>query len=428
MKSINFSKYDFWFKKIPRGSTYLRPGNIFKSIVRAVKKKLGKKGNIESFENMFAQHFGVDSAIAFPYARTALYFLLKAYNFPSGSEVIVTSITISDIINAILLNNLKPVFIDFSHNTGNMDVNKIEECITDRTKSILITHLNGIPTEMDLILSIAKKHQLVVLEDASQGIGAKYKNNYVGLFGDAGFFSMSAQKPLCTFVGGIIVTNNKKLIQQLKVYVYKFSRRNFSFLALSTIKELIVYVFLSRYVFSFFSFYLIKIMNLISLGFLDQLQHLDFSKVVRRTKMPRKFLISFTEYQSRIGVEALKVLKGDTEKRSRLGYMLYSELEKNSVPGLIKIPVDSYCTFWRFPLWVKDPIKFRKYFFNRYIDTTVSGLDYCSQELAFKEFNKPTPEAYQFMNSMVFLPIHSNMDVKQIKYIAQVAGEYYQGY
>ena len=173
---------------------------------------------------------------------------------------------------------------------------------------------------------------------------------------------------------------------------------------------------------------MIKIMNLISLGLLDRLQHLDFSKVVRRTQMPRKFLISFTEYQARIGIEALNVFKGDTEKRSHLGYVLYSELEKSSIPGLAKVPTNSYCTFWRFPLWVKDPKKFRKYLFNRYIDTTISGLDYCSQELAFKEFNRYTPEALKFMNNMVFLPIHSNMDIKQIKYIAQVVGEYYEGH
>lgn len=428
MKPTSFSKHDFWLKKIPRGSTYLRPENIFKSIVRSTKKNWGKKRYTELFEKMFAEHFGTDSAIVFPYARTAFYFLLKAYNFPPGSEVIVTPITISDIINAILLNNLKPVFIDFSHNTGNMDVNKIEEYITDKTKCILITHLNGIPTEMDSVLSIAKKHQLVVLEDASQSIGAKYRNSYVGLFGDAGFFSMSAQKSLCTFIGGITVTNNKKLARQLKIYVRGLYRRNIVFLIFSTIKELIVYVFSNRYIFSCFSFYMIKIINLISLGLLDRLQHLDFSKVVRRTQMPRKFLISFTEYQARIGIEALNVFKDDTEKRSCLGYVLYSELEKSSVPGLVKIPANSSCTFWRFPLWVNDPKKFRKYLFNRYIDTTISGLDYCSQELAFKEFNRYTPEAFKFMNNMVFLPIHSNMDIKQIKYIAQVVGEYYEGH
>lgn len=428
MKPTSFSKHDFWLKKIPRGSTYLRPKSIFKSVVKFANRSRGKYRYTELFENMFGEYFGAGSTIVFPYARTAFYFLLKAYNFPTGSEVIIPPVTISEIVNAILLNNLKPVFVDVGHNTGNMEVSKVEGYITNRTKCILVTHLNGIPTEMDSVLDIARKHGLVVLEDASQSIGAKYKNSYIGLLGDAGFFSMSAQKSLCTFTGGITVTSNKKLAEQLRIYARNLSGSDIIFLIFSTIKELNVHIFSNRYIFSCFSFYLIKIMNLISLGLFDRLQHLDFSKVVRRTQMPRKFLIPFTEYQARIGIEALKVFKGDTEKRSRLGYELYSELEKRSIPGLAKMPAISYCTFWRFPLWVKDPKEFREYLFDRYIDTTVSGLDCCSRELLFKEFNKYTPEAFRLMDSMVFLPIHSNMDIKQIKYIVQVVGEYYEGH
>ncbi|MFH1622154.1 MAG: DegT/DnrJ/EryC1/StrS family aminotransferase [Candidatus Omnitrophota bacterium] len=386
-----------------------------------------KKGQcVEAFESKFADYFAADSAIAFSQARVAIYFILKALSFPVGSELITTPVTIRGIINSILVNGLKPVFVDLGHNTGNMDVTQIEENITDRTRAILVTHLNGIPSKMDLIQGIADKHGLVVLEDTSQSIGAKCNGRYVGLLGTAGIFSISALKPLSTFTGGILLTNNQKLARQLKIYTDHLPEQDLVAMFFACTRELMMYFFSSRYLFSCFTFYAIKGMNLLSLKFFDSLQHMDLSVKKQRAEMPKEFLVSFTEYQAKIGQEAFKSFKADTERRSNMGYLLHSELMKASVPGLVEIPSNTYCVFWRFPLWVENPKKFRRYLFNRYIDTTVSGLDCCSREPIFKELSKYTPEAFRFINNMVFLPIHPAMSIRQIKYIVQVVCEYYE--
>ncbi|MCF7916169.1 MAG: aminotransferase class V-fold PLP-dependent enzyme [Candidatus Omnitrophica bacterium] len=425
LDSKKCEEINFRTKKIPRGQTYLRPKNIIKSIIELIKINGSRCRYVELFEKSFAEYFKVNSAIAFPYARTAFYFLLKAYNFQPNSEVIITPITTDEILNVILLNGLKPVFVDIGYDTGNIKISEIEKNITTQTRALIVTHLNGIPSEMDSILKIKKKYDLVVFEDASQSIGAKYKNNYLGSFVDAGVFSTSFHKPLCTFTGGIVVTGDKRLSKQLKNYAYNLDSGNIISLIFSTIKELLLYIFSNKFIFSYFTYNLIKIFNVLSPEVIDRLQHLDFSKPKRWEKMPKKFLKSFTSYQATIGIKAFKTFEEDTIKRSYLGYLLYSELKKKMIPGLVKIPFGSFCSFWRFPLWVDNPKKFRNYLFSEGIDTAVSGLECYSRGLLFKEFNKNTPEAFRFIDDMVFLPIHSNMEKNEIEYIACTVGKYY---
>ncbi len=421
-----FKKNSFWAKKIPRGKSYLYPGNIIKSIVKLARTNVNKNNYVELFEKVFAKHFNVDSAIVFPYARTAFHFIFKAYNFPSDAEILITPVTTNEIINVILLNGLKPVFVDLGHNTGNIQVDKIEEAITKRTKALLVTHLNGVPSKMDLILKIKKKYDLVVFEDASQCIGAKYKNSYVGSFVDAGVFSTSFHKPLSTFTGGVVITNNNKMYKKLKEYVYALDNEKIFSLINSTIKELVLYIFSNSYVFSYFTFYFIKLLNSFSSGLFDKIQHFDFYKPRRWKKMPKKFCRSFSPYQAIIGLEAFKTFQKDTKRRSHLGYLLFSELKKNFIPGLLEIPSNSYCIFWRFPLWVDNPEAFRRYLFNRGVGTAVSGLDCYSRSILFKEFNKDTPEAFNFIDNMVFLPIYPSMNEEEVKYIAYITKRYYE--
>ena len=127
-------------KKIPRGLPYLQPKDVLNGIRNpAGNGKVGKY--VEIFKKEFADQFGANFVIAFPYARTALYFLLKALQLPPESEVITTPLTISEIINSIVLNGLRPVFVDLGHNSGNIDISKIENNITNKTRVILITHL-----------------------------------------------------------------------------------------------------------------------------------------------------------------------------------------------------------------------------------------------------------------------------------------------
>lgn len=134
-----------------------------------------------------------------------------------GDEVITVPNTFVATVDAIIRSRAKPVFVDIEEGTYNIDVKEIEERITKRTKAIVVVHLYGHPVDLEPLLKIAKKYNLFLIEDASQTHGAEYKGR-VGSFGDLACFSFYPAKNLGAYGdAGIIVTNNKKLANQLKI-------------------------------------------------------------------------------------------------------------------------------------------------------------------------------------------------------------------
>lgn len=124
-----------------------------------------------------------------------------------GDEVIMPSYTFVSTANAFVLRGLLPVFVDIRFDNCNIDENLIEMAITKKTKAIVVVHYAGVACEMDKIMAIAKKHNLLVIEDSAQAFDAKYKNRYLGTIGDIGCFSFHETKNIISGEGGAIVTN-----------------------------------------------------------------------------------------------------------------------------------------------------------------------------------------------------------------------------
>ncbi|MBI2048855.1 MAG: DegT/DnrJ/EryC1/StrS family aminotransferase [Candidatus Liptonbacteria bacterium] len=171
---------------------------------------------VRKLENAFAERFGMKHAVAVNSGGSALFLALKALGMKPGDEVIVPDFTMIASAAAVSHCGAKPVFVDSSEKSFNVDVSKIEEKITPRTKMIMPVHLYGEPCDMDPIMEIAKKHNLLVVEDAAEAHGAKYKGRMVGTFGVANCFSFYANKIMTTGEGGMIVTNDADLANKLK--------------------------------------------------------------------------------------------------------------------------------------------------------------------------------------------------------------------
>ena len=149
---------------------------------------------------------------------TALHLAISCLNLPRGSEVVVSSTTNIATGLAITHNNLIPKFIDSKIDTWNIDENIIEKRISKKTKAILVVHFLGNPCKMDVIVRIAKKYKLYLIEDCAEAHGATYQNKMVGSFGIAGCYSFYANKVISSGEGGIITTNDKKFYEKLKLY------------------------------------------------------------------------------------------------------------------------------------------------------------------------------------------------------------------
>ncbi len=171
---------------------------------------------IKEFEDKWSDFINVKHSIAVTSCTTALHLSLAALGLNRDDEVIVPAFTWISSANVVEHLNATVVFCDINLKTFNIDVNQIESKITHKTKAIIPVHLFGLSADMDPILNIAKKHNLWVIEDAACGFGAKYKDSFVGTFGDTGCFSFHPRKAITTGEGGMITTNNDTLAEKLR--------------------------------------------------------------------------------------------------------------------------------------------------------------------------------------------------------------------
>ena len=168
--------------------------------------------NTKALEKELAEFFGVNYTVGLNSGTDALHLALRALDIGAGDEVITTAFTFVATTEAIGIVGAKPVFVDINPDTFNIDPDKIEAAITPKTKAIIPVHLYGQPCEMDKIMDIAKRHNLRVIEDCCQAIGATYKGQMVGSFGDFGCLSFYPTKNLGGMGdGGLIMTNSEKL-------------------------------------------------------------------------------------------------------------------------------------------------------------------------------------------------------------------------
>ncbi|HPT42065.1 MAG TPA: DegT/DnrJ/EryC1/StrS family aminotransferase [Candidatus Gastranaerophilaceae bacterium] len=166
----------------------------------------------KELEKELSEYIGVKHAIALNSGTDALHLALRALDIGAGDEVISVAFTFVATTEAIGIVGAKPVFVDIDPDTFNIDVEKIENAITPKTKAIIPVHLYGQPCNMDVIMDIAKKHNLYVIEDCCQAIGAKYKGKMVGSFGDVGCFSFFPTKNLGAMGdGGLLTTNSQSI-------------------------------------------------------------------------------------------------------------------------------------------------------------------------------------------------------------------------
>jgi len=167
---------------------------------------------VKEFEDKFANYHGVKHAIAVSSGTSAIHIALAAAGIGPGDEVVVPAHTFIGTVTPVLHQNAIPVFADVDLDTFNIKPESIKKVITERTKAIVPVHLNGHPAEMNEIMQIAKKHGLIVIEDACQAHGAEYKGRKVGTIGDLGCFSFWEDKIITTGgEGGMIITNNDEL-------------------------------------------------------------------------------------------------------------------------------------------------------------------------------------------------------------------------
>ncbi len=252
---------------------------------------------IKRFREELCRYFGVKYCFLASSGRAVLTMLLMAMrNLQSEKdEVILPAYTSFFVPSAVVKAGLKVSLCDIDPNTMSLDINSLKESITESTLCVVVCPLFGYPCDMDAIMEVAKERGVYVIDDSAQAMGAKYKGKYLGIFGDAGIFSLSRGKNITTVDGGIIVTNSNEMAEELS----KIDLKKAGYLdrLMIIFKALIISVFLRP------CFYWLP----------GKLPFLNLGVAVFSTNFCLKEL---TEIQAGMGIRMLKRLKTINETRA----------------------------------------------------------------------------------------------------------------
>ena len=205
-------------KLLPYGHQWIDEEDIkaVSEILRADWITQGPK--VAEFEKEFASYVGARYAVAVNSGTAALHATCFAAQIEKDDEVITTPITFAASANCVLYQGGTPVFADIDADTLNIDPVEIERKIIKRTKALIPVDFTGLPVNLEEILQIARKNNLIVIEDASHALGATYKDRKIGSISDMTIFSFHPVKHITTGEGGMITTNNKEYYERLKLF------------------------------------------------------------------------------------------------------------------------------------------------------------------------------------------------------------------
>lgn len=203
---------------LPYGRQWIDEDDIkaVSDVLRADYITTGPK--VDEFERVVADYVGAKYAVAVSSGTAALHIAVLALGIKAGDEVITSPITFAASSNCVLYCGGKPVFADIDNLTYNINPDDIESKINGNTKAIIPVHFTGQPCDMDKIHQIAKKYNLLIIEDAAHALGAKYKDKMIGSLSDMTVFSFHPIKHITTGEGGMAVTDNEELYNKLKLF------------------------------------------------------------------------------------------------------------------------------------------------------------------------------------------------------------------
>ncbi len=330
-------------------------------------------GEVQRFEEMFAAYCGVRFAVGVNSGTDALFLSLKAFGIGHGDEVITVPNSFIATASVIVAAGAKPVFIDV-RNDYNMDSSLLERAITPKTRAIIPVHLTGRPADMEPINEVARKHEIYVIEDAAQAVGAKYRGDKVGALGDVGCFSLHPLKTLnACGDGGIVTTNDESIYERL------IRLRNFG---------------------------LINRDETVLWGYNSRLDSLQAAILLVKFKL-------FDEWNSKRRINAKE----------------YAFLLKDVV-GIPPEQKHEYCVYHTFVVQVEKRNELMKYLENNGIGTRIHypipiHLQPAALSLGYRKGDFPLCEEQS--KRILSLPIHQGLEENHVRYVAEKILNFYRG-
>ncbi|MDF1497855.1 MAG: DegT/DnrJ/EryC1/StrS family aminotransferase [Patescibacteria group bacterium] len=380
--------------------------------------KLQTGKNTRKLERKFCEYMNFRWAISFDSGRSGLYAILKCLEIKDYDEIILQAFTTVALPNAIKWCGAVPIFIDINEKTYNIDPDKIEEKITEKTKAIIVQHTFGNPADMNKIMKIAKKHNLYVIEDCAHSLGAEYQRQKTGTFGDVAFFSFGRDKVISSVSGGMVITANQKLGEKIKKFKDQLPQQKKKFIIKQLLHPLITYDALRLYYF----FSIGKIIMFLSTKF--GIITKAYTKEEKKSQKPENFPAKMPNALAEIALHQFKLLDKFNNNRKKIANLFIKKIVENQN---IKLPASTPNSNNIF-LWYTILIENKKEFIKKarknhiilgdWFPKAVGPIEVNLEKAGYKTGSCPVAEKVSSM--CINLPTHHRINKKDVEKIVKL--------
>lgn len=370
--------------------------------------------HIPEFEAEFARSLGGGRAVSTSHGHMAFFYVLKAFRFPAGSEIIFPALTFWVMPEIARVAGLKPVFADVDPSTFTIDPNSLAQTITPRTRAVVPTHLYGLPCDIDAVLTVAGRHNLAVIEDCAHALGARYRGRPVGTFGDAAIFSFQMLKPLNTYGGGMALVRDSVLAARVAELAYaepwpteaQVRRR----LRIGRLQR----IFIRPRVFMLTGFPILWL----SSWFGARPDVYLWERIRRLDPLPAGYAQRYSNVQAALGLAGLSRLEDwtlQTRAHARIMDEALREVESTVVP---RVPPERFHVYYQYCIYPRDRDQFVRRRIRRGIDVEMLHVDVCPSLPLFGDCRLAAPGAERAAEA-VQLPVYVGLSDRQMQWIAR---------
>ncbi len=389
---------------------------------RAAQELLGA-GNpaaIARTEKIIADHTHARHAVLTSMGRMAIYEGLRALG--ETGEIIVSPITVPEVISLVVLAGFTPVFCDVAPGAWNMDVEKVEALITDKTVAIMTTYFYGNMGSANAVRVLCDKHDLWMIEDAAQAIGAWQDGKHAGTIGDFGILSFSYPKNVTSFYGGCLVTNSDAIAARVRSQIANYPPVDKTWLAKKVMGCII------KDVSTFFPVFQL-VGRLIRYGYAHDIPAIK--KLVTQdlnegfTHIPRTYLTRISPQQAQAVADKWPEVDEDAAHRIACAD-IYARVLKD-VPQVLcpALPGDRSHTFLYFPVQVPDKYALQHYLIAHYCDVAVQHAQNCADLDIYTQWKRECPNARAAYAGTLMLPTYRGFPLKEAEHYAQTIRKYF---
>jgi perosamine synthetase len=409
-------------KKIPRGVIYHKITESIGYLLQSLFMPLDRQDEINRFEEAFAKYCERDYCVAFPFARTAMYFALKNLDLPKGSEIIMPPITIKGIVDVVVELGLVPVYVEMDADTINFQMDDLRKKIGPNTKAVILTTLFGLVPDVAAMLALFREHGIFVIEDFSQCLNGRFDGKRVGTFGDIGIYSSSSIKTLDTLGGGLAVTSNPAIHEGLRRAQAGLAPADRKALVKKAWTNLVRNVATSKLVFSLLTFPFLQLIRMLSPeSALKQTGHRDKSRL---SKLPRIWFCKYSSIQAKIGLAHIDSVLADDKARVSNVEFLRANCGTARFPATTAMSGNVY---WQLILLVPNAVEAQAFFARRGIDSATSSLELVCD---LKEYPNRValPVAERVYRNGIFIPCFPDLSRADMERIAETTREYFRSH